>query len=109
MTDSADDIVFKEAIESTYCTRHKAKGLWRHECPQCRKEEMKRRRRRPVAKFTIKEIRQYLEGFRTTDGNGEPSEPLGLETILQSLDDDHDGIEAVTDRYQRYQKRRNIQ
>ena len=47
MTDSYDDMETKGLAESTYCQRHKAgKGLWPHECPECRREEFEKERKK---------------------------------------------------------------
>jgi len=39
-SDSYLDEVNRAALDSTYCNRHnKGKGLWKHECPDCKQEK----------------------------------------------------------------------
>lgn len=47
------------------------------------------------ARFTVKEIREYLEGWLFTNGTGRG---LPLQSILAMLECDQDGIEACRNR-----------
>lgn len=55
-------------------------------------------------KFTVAEIKEYLEGWFICDGNGNIKEEngakrsLSLESILILLDDDQDGIAEYFER-----------
>lgn len=48
--------------------------------------------------FTTEEIKYWLGGWYLQDGDGKRVGALSLETIIQLVDDEQDGIAAVLER-----------
>ena len=46
-------------------------------------------------KYSLSEVRAWLEGWRVSDGDGRPRGGLSLEAILALLDDPEDGLAAT--------------
>lgn len=58
--------------------------------------------------YTVDQIKDWLSGFFYVDGNGKVlNHGLALKSIIQLIEDDQDGIEAVFERKEYYENKIN--